>query len=175
MIEIKYATPLVIAIDPGKSAGIAVFQNTYLIHCAQDKSDSILDDMRRFHEMFRWENHTMHISCERFIIGHRTYRHSVQNDATEMIGAVTQFAYAHKTTALHMQTAAEIKNFVSDSLLQKIGFYPYPGIREWSTGRIIGRDAHDARDAIRHGLYTLACYHATVFDEIIRAGIEIIR
>lgn len=140
---------LLIAIDPGKASGFAVFDYTNLddIKVLQSAElnqmdtvfevDTLLTDADEFGNSGSYE-----IVMEKFTITAQTGKNTnAENWSPEIIGAVRYLAWLHKVP-FSEQTPAEAKNFVPNDRMKNIGIWH------------IGGEGH-ARDALRHGVLYL--------------------
>lgn len=139
-------TKILIAIDPGKASGFAVFDYTDLDNIKVLYSAE-LDQMQTVGEvdtlLSEAENPSDYeIVMEKFTITAQTGKNTnAENWSPEIIGAVRYLAYTEGVSFTE-QTPAKAKNFVPNDRMKNIGI--------WHTGG----EGH-ARDALRHGVLYL--------------------
>jgi hypothetical protein len=129
----------IIAIDPGKATGYAVYHPEYASYDSNDNfvSDEY-DDQFVFLDFFNsYASKMDEVVCEAYIITPETLRKSRQNYSLEIIGAVKWICHRLEIP-FTLQTPAQGKAFGTDEKLKRIGW--------WSPGQ-----GH-ANDAARHAL-----------------------
>ena len=130
--------PRMIAIDPGKTTGVAVWSGD--VHADQDE-----DWLRCCHRLeawlAAWSGPTV-VVIERFIINVNTVGNSQAPWSLELIGVARYLAHKYGADYV-LQTPADAKNFMKDERLKKLGWH--------RKGKV------HANDALRHlGLYVFS-------------------
>lgn len=133
-----------LAIDPGKVTGYALWDNEYFDEGEQ--ADTFLWFAAKLIEP---PGHVDYVVCERYIISGQTGKLSQAPWSLECIGAL-RFMAARGHAQFHLQNASDAKRFATDERLEHIG-WPRPS------------GAGHARDAQRHLLLFLTNNH--IIDE----------
>lgn len=141
-------TYYVLAVDPGKATGIALFSR-------EEGSDPVLEwskevQAEEFAEAVRsvlWapeKREHLDIVCERFIINAQTVRNSQAPYSLEQIGILKQCLLdsGRPMDDIYFQSPADAKSMFDNPKLKKLGYWH------------VGGEGH-ALDAIRHGLLKL--------------------
>jgi len=141
-------TTYVLAIDPGKTTGMALFSR-------QDASEPVLEWSKELeqHEVAEtvrsvlWspeKRHHVDVVCERFIINAQTVRNSQAPFSLEVIGIVKQCLYdnGRPIDDVYFQAPADAMSMFDNKKLKKLEYWH------------VGGGGH-ALDAIRHGLLRL--------------------
>jgi len=141
-------TYYVLAVDPGKATGIALFSR-------EEGSDPVLEwskevQAEEFAEAVRsvlWapeKRGHLDIVCERFIINAQTVRNSQAPYSLEQIGILKQCLLdsGRPMNDIYFQSPADAKSMFDNPKLKKLGYWH------------VGGEGH-ALDAIRHGLLKL--------------------
>lgn len=141
-------TYYVLAVDPGKATGIALFSR-------EEGSDPVLEwskevQAEEFAEAVRsvlWapeKREHLDIVCERFIINAQTVRNSQAPYSLEQIGILKQCLLdsGRPMNDIYFQSPADAKSMFDNPKLKKLGYWH------------VGGEGH-ALDAIRHGLLKL--------------------
>lgn len=145
--------PTILAIDPGKVSGIALWQpsepmklRTYEVPGRYDVADS-------FQSVKPSE-----AVCEQFVISERTIRTAQDVNALRIIGWLDIWCHQH-AIPLDLQTAAQAKRFATDDKLKALRWYT-------------NTEGGHANDAARHMLVYLQRKHPAVFREILLPILE---
>jgi hypothetical protein len=127
----------ILAIDPGGTSGIALFDKTHLSHTEQLNTSHIAWGIQRFHALIH-EVHPRTIVIEDYrIYSWRTKQHQWSSLHTpRLIGVIECLCYQYQVPLIK-QSAQQGKGFVTDDRLKEWNLY-LPG------------QPH-ARDAVRHG------------------------
>lgn len=141
-------TDYVLAVDPGKATGVALFSY-------QTGSEPVLEwskevEADEFAEVIRgvlWapeKNQHLTVVCERFIINAQTVKNSQAPFSLEQIGILKQCLLdsGRPMDDIFFQSPADAKAMFDNPKLKKLGY--------WHVG-----GAGHALDAIRHGLLKL--------------------
>lgn len=136
----------VIAIDPGKMTGLAVFSLTageepVLEWSAEVDEDTFAVPIR--YEMDRYPE--LEVVCERFVITAQTAKNSQAPFSLELIGVLKQIVRDHgrSVDSIFFQKPADAMNLFPNEALKKLHY--------WHKG-----GADHGNDAIRHALTYLA-------------------
>jgi hypothetical protein len=146
----------VLAVDPGKLSGIALFQYQNgvptLLHSYETDFDTYADTIRgMIYVSVQGGADRLLVACERFTINAQTVKNSQAPYSLEQIGILKQALkdmekhlnrVGHYLPGLAMQAPSDAKNMVPNQALKKLGYWH------------VGGDGH-ALDAIRHGLLRL--------------------
>ena len=127
---------LIIAVDPGKTTGIAVYDATNKSLIGTEQIGDLYDTITYIED---WMYTT--IVCESYTITPATMKKSRQNYSLEMIGVLRYLTQKHDAKFL-LQTPAAAKSFSTDDKLKRLDWY------------VPGQD--HANDALRHLLLYLA-------------------
>lgn len=138
----------VLAIDPGKATGMALFSREGLNEPILEWSGEV--EQQEFAEAVRniiWNpviRYNVDIVCERFIINAQTVRNSQAPYSLEQIGILKQCMYDNgkSDTEIYYQSPADAMAMFTNEKLKKLGY--------WHRG-----GAGHALDAIRHALLRL--------------------
>lgn len=134
-------TPYVIALDPGKKTGFAIYDkaNDVISACGEDQFDATC----------RWlEHYLSHLGphctviTERFLITVRTARNSQAPWSLEMIGVARWLSLKYGVPEFKLQDVAAAKRFSSNEHLRELGWWQ------------VGSEGH-VNDALRHMLLFL--------------------
>lgn len=141
-------TYYVLAVDPGKATGMALFSH-------QEGSEPVLEWSKevqadQFAEVVRgvlWapeKRQHLDVVCERFIINAQTVRNSQAPFSLEQIGILKQCLLdsGRPMDDIYFQSPADAKAMFDNPKLKKLGYWH------------VGGEGH-ALDAIRHGLLKL--------------------
>jgi len=128
-----------LAIDPGETTGVAVFENGNLTARSQLKTKEYPEQAML---LFLDQVKPTQIVCENYMVyGHKTSAHSWSMLHTpKLIGAINMWCTIHDIP-IHMQMAATAKPFCTNAKLKEWGL--------WAA------NMRHADDAIRHGCYYL--------------------
>lgn len=146
----------VLAVDPGKLSGIALFQyqdgTPVLLHSYETTFDTYADTIRgMIYVSVEKGADKLLVACERFTINAQTVRNTQAPYSLEQIGILKQALRDMEKhldkidqylPGLAMQAPSDAKNMFTNQALKKLGY--------WHTGG----EGH-ALDAIRHGLLRL--------------------
>lgn len=140
---------IVIAVDPGKTTGIAVFsrepgQEPVLEASGEYTLWNVVNELYGSIFFARDKGVTPDIVCERFIINAQTVKNSQAPFSLEMIGILKYIVYSSSLDPekIIFQSPADAKKMFPNEALKKLGY--------WKSGT----DGHD-KDAMRHGLIRL--------------------
>jgi len=135
-------TNYILAVDPGKATGIALFLlvdgvEPELVHSVEVDFAGYAPTIRSILD----EHKSVHIVCERFTINAQTAKKSQAPYSLEKIGVLKQIMldFGYALDDLHLQSPADAKAMFDNSKLKKLEY--------WHRGG----EGH-ALDAIRHGL-----------------------
>jgi hypothetical protein len=136
----------VLAVDPGKASGIALFkkedgQDPELIWSGEYQQDEYARPIRQALAEAVMQGITIEIACERFTINAQTVKNAQSPYSLEQIGILKQCMMDIGISAetLNMQAPSDAKALFPNPALKKLGY--------WHKGG----EGH-ALDAIRHGL-----------------------
>lgn len=142
-------TMLVLAVDPGKLSGVALFsyttgQEPELVWTAEVDQKQYASKLREAFQLANYAQIELQVACERFIINAQTVRNSQAPYSIEQIGILKQVLMDHdrEPDDLHLQSPSDAKNLFGNDKLKKLGY--------WHRGG----EGH-ALDAVRHGLLRL--------------------
>lgn len=138
-------TKYILAVDPGKTTGVALF--SWDTEGEPELLDSGEIDFSQYAKFLRekFDSHSntddFHIVCERFTINAQTVRNSQAPFSLEKIGVLKQILldYGRDVESLNLQSPADAKAMFDNTKLKKLEY--------WHKGG----EGH-ALDAIRHGL-----------------------
>jgi hypothetical protein len=140
---------LILAVDPGKASGIALFhyavgQEPELLMSGEYQQDEYAAPIRDAIGTAVMTGTPIEIVCERFTINAQTVRNSQAPFSLEQIGILKQIMMdiGMKPDDIYFQSPADAKAMFSNESLKKIEY--------WHKGG----EGH-ALDAIRHGLLRL--------------------
>ena len=138
-------THYVLAVDPGKATGLALFEweperEPVLLESHEVDFLEYADAVRKFFEYYG-DKDGFYVVCERFTINAQTVRNSQAPFSLEKIGVLKQILldYNLPLEALNLQSPADAKAMFDNTKLKKLEY--------WHRGG----EGH-ALDAIRHGL-----------------------
>jgi hypothetical protein len=138
-------THYVLAVDPGKATGVALFEwesgkEPVLLNSEEVDFLGYANSIRKFFEYYG-DKEGFRVVCERFTINAQTVRNSQAPFSLEKIGVLKQILLDYGLTidSLHMQSPADAKAMFDNAKLKKLEY--------WHRGG----EGH-ALDAIRHGL-----------------------
>lgn len=150
---------IVIGVDPGTSAGLAMLKDGKLVVAMQGTSSDVLTALEimlsKFNDDDDWDAVT--IACERYVQMHRGHQ-SHQPVAQQMVGVVESLA-AKYNVKLVMQGPADARSIPND-LLKKLDM-------KVTARGIDAPDTNDVTMAIKHALLALAKHHASIFDGLV--------
>ena len=139
-------TKYVLAVDPGKASGIALFKkedgnNPELIWSGEYQQDEYAKPIRKALAEAMMEGVAIEIACERFTINAQTVKNAQSPYSLEQIGILKQcmMDLGMKAEDLNLQAPSDAKALFPNPALKKLGY--------WHKGG----EGH-ALDAIRHGL-----------------------
>jgi hypothetical protein len=142
----KNLTKFVLAVDPGKASGIALFkkedgQDPELVWSGEYQQDEYAQPIRKALAQAMMEGIAIEIACERFTINAQTVKNSQSPYSLEQIGILKQcmIDLGMKAEDLNLQAPSDAKALFPNPALKKLGY--------WHKGG----EGH-ALDAIRHGL-----------------------
>jgi hypothetical protein len=149
---------IVIGVDPGASAGLAVIVEDALELVMQGTPKEVLQALQARLNQHRQDD--VIVACERFIQlpSGRGRPMTHQPEAQMMVGRVEELCALYGRKVL-MQAPVDAHAIGSNALLQKVGMWTTPA-------HVMQPDAKDANMAVRHALLALARYHATTFDRV---------
>jgi hypothetical protein len=140
----------VLAIDPGKTTGVAFLEwsgdpdeSPVRKYSGELSADEFAPVIRQFLDSWKTYGY-FQVVCERFIINAQTVRNSQAPFSLEQIGVLKQLCRDHSypVDGIKMQAPVDAKNMFPNPALKTIG--------TWH----VGGEGH-ANDAIRHGLLHL--------------------
>lgn len=136
----------VLAIDPGKATGMALFRHTNgeepkLIWSIEVQQEEYAAPIRGALDAAKVMNMEIDIVCERFTINAQTAKKSQAPFSLEQIGILKQclLDVGRATTDIYFQSPADAKAMFDNPKLKKLEYWH------------VGGEGH-ALDAIRHGL-----------------------
>lgn len=145
----------VLAVDPGKMSGIALFhysgEEPELLHAYETDFNDYANTLRGMIYVSREKRSRLLVSCERFTINAQTVRNTQAPYSLEQIGILKQVLKDMEKhlgledcflPTLTMQAPSDAKNMFTNEALRKLGYW------------YAGGEGH-ALDAIRHGLLRL--------------------
>jgi hypothetical protein len=141
---------IVVAIDPGKASGLAVFswdqefnQEPELLYSLETQPESYADDVE-FALKYMNNTEPFYVACELFIINAQTAKKSQAPYSLEQIGVLKHLCRraGYDPSQIAFQPPVNAKNMFPNPSLKKLGY--------WHRGG----EGH-ALDAIRHGLLRL--------------------
>jgi hypothetical protein len=142
-------TKLVLAVDPGKATGVALFEyrageEPVLLWSVEVQQHEYAEPLRRAFELSRAANVELEVVCERFTINAQTVRNAQSPYSLEQIGILKQVLMDNGRAAddIYLQSPADAKAMFTNEKLKKLEY--------WHRGG----EGH-ALDAIRHGLLRL--------------------
>lgn len=128
-----------IALDPGETTGVAIFEDTRLINATQIKTSDLKDATILLNDVLTFEGINQIIVEDYRVYSWRSKQHEWSNLHTpKLIGSIEALC-ALKGIPCEKQMAHNVKGFVTDSKL-----------KAWDMYR---KGKPHARDAIRHGCY----------------------
>jgi hypothetical protein len=137
---------LLLAVDPGKASGIALFEHIkgsdpVILWSTEVQQDEYAKTIRSAFDYANEKGIRLDIVCERFTINAQTVRNSQSPYSLEQIGIMKQCIMDNARPAddFHFQAPADAKAMFPNPALKKLGY--------WHKGG----EGH-ALDAIRHGL-----------------------
>ena len=136
---------MILAVDPGKATGVAMYYPTYPDHPPAFQSAVVPGGLTGFAEWFQdYKDYTGIIICEKFTIGAMQTRTTSQYDALYINGYLMGVCYLERHyLTLIQQPVTSAKNFATNDKLKKLGWYD-------------PRDGGHAVDAARHLLTYLS-------------------
>lgn len=142
-------TKLVLAVDPGKLSGVAIFsytagQEPELVSSVEVDQKHYAAELRGAFMLANAAQVEIDVACERFIINAQTVRNSQAPFSLEQIGILRQVMMDNgmEPDDLYFQSPSDAKNLFGNDKLKKLGY--------WHKGG----EGH-ALDAMRHGLLRL--------------------
>jgi hypothetical protein len=140
---------LVLAVDPGKASGIALFSfidggDPELLWSGEYQQDEYAEPIRKAFKDAERHALPLEVACERFTINAQTVKNSQSPYSLEQIGILKQCMLdaGRQADDIYMQAPADAKAMFPNPALKKLGY--------WHRGG----EGH-ALDAIRHGLLRL--------------------
>jgi len=140
---------IVIAVDPGKTTGLAVFSyepgtEPVLKSSGEYEVWRFVEELQGAILLARSVNETAEIVCERFVINAQTIKNSQAPFSIEQIGITKYVMYQHgiDPDRLIFQAPSDAKKMFPNDALRRLGY--------WT----VGTAGHD-KDAMRHGLLRL--------------------
>jgi len=143
---------LVLAVDPGKTTGIAVFsygdadKDPQLLYSSEVQADTFAGEIRYALKLAAEAGVELEIACERFTITAQTAKNSQAPYSLEQIGVLKHIVRESELgsdSGIVFQSPVDAKRLFSNAALKKLGFWH------------VGGGGH-ALDAIRHGLLYIA-------------------
>jgi hypothetical protein len=142
-------TRLILAVDPGKATGLALFEHEtggepVLMWSMEVQQHEYAGPIRATLELAAASELPLEIVCERFTINVQTAKNSQAPYSLEQIGILKQclMDVGRQTDDIYFQAPADAKAVFPNEKLKKLGY--------WHRGG----EGH-ALDAIRHGLLRL--------------------
>ena len=139
-------TKLILAVDPGKATGIALFEYTVneepiLVWSGEYQQKEVAEPIRKAVDHAYNNNVELDVVCERFIINAQTVRNSQAPFSLEVIGALKQLLLDGEVDPdrINFQSPSDAKAMFDNPKLKKLEY--------WHKGG----EGH-ALDAVRHGL-----------------------
>ena len=139
-------TKVILAVDPGKATGIALFEFTLgeepvLKWAGEFQQDEVATPIRNAIDHAYCNGLELDVTCERFIINAQTVRNSQAPFSLEVIGALKQLLIdaEEDISRISFQSPSDAKAMFDNPKLKKLEY--------WHKGG----EGH-ALDAIRHGL-----------------------
>ena len=136
---------LILAVDPGKASGIALFQfdpvDPVLLWSGEYQQEEYAKPIREAIYHAQTLGYDLDVTCERFTINAQTVKNSQAPFSLEQIGILKQCMLDNKldTGRINFQSPADAKAMFPNPALKKLDY--------WHKGG----EGH-ALDAIRHGL-----------------------
>lgn len=144
---------IVMAVDPGKSTGIVVAEQTKeyeynILHYAQQSHDTFIETVAWLNrELDNWNVHM--VITEQFDL--RPHNKFLADITPIKVNSVLEYICITEGIMLKTQTPAQVKHLVKDQVLKNLGW--------WLTGKQVGcPDADDVRDAFRHLVHYAVFY-----------------
>ena len=149
-VKIRTAdTPNIIAVDPGLTTGVA-FYNVRGFKSFHVPGDTAVQLIKGWATQ-RCEIAHLLLATQRFTVSAQSSRHSRQNHAMKINGALEAFGDEHVDISVLVQNAADASKACSDDVLRKVGW--------WNVGM------PHANDAARHvGLTMLSHFSARWYE-----------
>ena len=141
---------VVLAIDPGKMSGIAVWRDHAPALITTDELN--VNDTIQFAVNMHKHNHDLEIVSEKFTISERTIKTSLSLDALDINGWLKLQGYRWSVVVDLSQTPTSAKKFATDAKLKTLDWFERT------------KDGH-ANDAARHLLVYLYRRHNALFSE----------
>jgi len=113
---------LVIAVDPGKTSGVATWDGEKFDSMELDVS-SFFDDVHTMIHQAVGRGDTVRLVSESFIITVHTAKNTQATWSLELIGVLKFFAHAYKLEPLVLQQPSTGKAFGTDAKLRHMGWY----------------------------------------------------
>ena len=139
-------TKVILAVDPGKATGVALFEFTLgeepiLKWAGEYQQHEVGEPIRQAIDHAYQNGTTLDVTCERFIINAQTVRNSQAPFSLEVIGALKQLLIdaEEDISRISFQSPSDAKAMFDNPKLKKLEY--------WHKGG----EGH-ALDAIRHGL-----------------------
>jgi hypothetical protein len=139
-------TKWVLAVDPGKATGMALFSyetggEPQLLWSGEFQQDEYAKPIRQYLSLYADQSGGIEVVCERFTINSQTVKNSQAPFSLEQIGILKQCLMDAGRPAddIYFQSPADAKALFPNPALKKLGY--------WHRGG----EGH-ALDAIRHGL-----------------------
>jgi hypothetical protein len=132
---------ILMALDPGQTTGVAVFEDGKLKDQLQIKTWPMVDCVQSFRHIFDVHKPKCVVFESYQVYEWKTEDHTWSQIPTVQVIGCIQTLLILQNIPYFTQTAQVAKQFVSDEKLEEWGYW-FKGIRH-------------ARDAIRHGLYFL--------------------
>lgn len=143
-------TRLILAVDPGKASGIALFEHEsgkepVLVWAVEVQQHEYAAPIRSALQLSDLSGVPLEVACERFTINSQTVRNSQAPYSLEQIGILRQCLMdaGRAPDDIYFQAPADAKAMFSNDKLKKLEY--------WHRGG----EGH-ALDAIRHGLLRMA-------------------
>lgn len=139
----------VLAVDPGKMSGIAVFRYSSsepeLVYSGEHAFDTYADPILNAIRDAERNSSLLEVVCERFTINAQTVKNSQAPYSLEQIGVLKYVLHSNglNPELIRMQSPSDAKRMFDNAALKKLEY--------WHRGG----EGH-ALDAIRHGLLHLA-------------------
>ena len=139
-------TKWVLAVDPGKATGMALFSyeagtDPILLWSGELQQEEYAKPIRQYLSLYDGQDGGIEVACERFTINAQTVKNSQAPFSLEQIGILKQCLMDAGRPAddIYFQSPADAKAMFPNPALKKLGY--------WHRGG----EGH-ALDAIRHGL-----------------------
>lgn len=161
---------MIIGVDPGLSAGVAVLVNGHLAYTFQGPPDLAVDRIETtLKSSVDYPDCPVVIACEMYTqTGRGAMTH--QPEAQQMIGVLARLAGRYGAK-IELQAPADARRMAPDALLKHLGLWVTPkDLPPYRTpdGPVRPPDADDARMAMRHAVLHLARRYNTVYDRLLR-------